>query len=51
MFRDLAGYPWVLPLIEYEDQQALIGDMQEKIIGPAEKKHAEIEARKMALWP
>jgi uncharacterized protein YjbI with pentapeptide repeats len=47
MFVDLLEYDWVLdPIVEFDSTQALIKDLQDKIISPAEKR---IETRQAKL--
>jgi hypothetical protein len=41
MYDHIRRYPWVLPLVSYVDSAALIGDMEAKVIGPAEEKARE----------
>jgi uncharacterized protein YjbI with pentapeptide repeats len=38
MFRDFALYPWVLEPFLYKDQSALLAELDEKVIAPAEAK-------------
>ena len=38
----LGRYPWFLPLHEYESQDSLIAEFQEKVIDPAQKKAEEL---------
>jgi len=47
MFVDLLEYEWVLgPIVEFESTAALIKELQEKIVSPAEKR---IETRQAKL--
>jgi uncharacterized protein YjbI with pentapeptide repeats len=39
LFADIAEYPWVLPLVEFDNQAQLIELLPERIIAPAEEKH------------
>jgi hypothetical protein len=47
MFRDLLKYPWVLkPIVEFDSTSALIQQLQDEIVSPAEKR---IETRQGKL--
>lgn len=46
MFKDMNKYHWVLPVVEYENENELIDIMQKRVIGPAEDKYKEITLRK-----
>jgi hypothetical protein len=41
LFADIAEYPWVLPLVEFDNQAQLIELLPGRIIAPAEEKHRE----------
>lgn len=41
MYDHIKRYPWVLPLVEYVDQQSLLTDLELKVIVPAEAKARE----------
>ena len=45
MYDHIRRFPWVLPLVCYVDSAALIGDMEAKVIGPAEEKAREQSPR------
>jgi hypothetical protein len=38
MFEHFKRYPWVLPVFEYADEDSLLAALNDKVIGPAEKK-------------
>jgi hypothetical protein len=44
MFADLLAYPWVLEPVVYASVAQLLGTMHERVIAPAEAKHAERQA-------
>ena len=46
MFKDLFKYPWMLKQVEFDSTSALIQELQDKIISPAEKR---IETRQAKL--
>ncbi len=46
MFRNLYKFHWVLPKVEYKNQENLVEIMQKKIIRPAEEKLEEIRGLK-----
>ena len=47
MFVDLLEYDWVLkPILEFDSTSALIQELQDKIVSPAEKR---IETRQAKL--
>ena len=47
MFVDLLEYPWVInPIVEFDSTSALIQELQDKIVSPAEKR---IETRQAKL--
>ena len=46
MLEDLLHYDWVFPPICYSSLDAVIASLDEKIIGPAEARFAELLARK-----
>jgi hypothetical protein len=41
MYDHIKRYPWVLPLVLYENQQALLTGLEKKVIVPAEEKAKE----------
>jgi len=41
MFENLRRYPWVLEPVLYEDQEALLKELESKVIAPAEAKASE----------
>jgi uncharacterized protein YjbI with pentapeptide repeats len=41
MYDHIKRYPWVLPLVPYENQEALLTQLAPKVIAPAEKKAKE----------
>jgi uncharacterized protein YjbI with pentapeptide repeats len=41
MYDHIKRFPWVLPLVEYENQQALLRELEPKVIVPAEAKAKE----------
>ncbi len=45
MYDHIRRYPWVLPVVPYDNQSALVMDLKEKVIVPAEQKATE-QARK-----
>ena len=47
MYDHIKGYPWVLPLVHYENQDALMADLEMKAIVPAEEKAKEQRRRLM----
>jgi hypothetical protein len=49
MFKDFRDYPWVLEPYQYDDPEALLSSLAERVIGPAEDKTKEIEARRKAF--
>lgn len=49
MFADLARYPWVLPISEYDSTKDLRGFLTEQIVTPAEAKVNELAAQKRRL--
>jgi uncharacterized protein YjbI with pentapeptide repeats len=41
-YKDISEYPWVIsPIVEYEDIDSLLEVLEDKIITPAEERHAE----------
>jgi uncharacterized protein YjbI with pentapeptide repeats len=36
MFESFKSYPWVLPIVRYDDQKSLLNTMNERVIEPAE---------------
>ena len=44
MFGGMQKYPWVLDIVEYPSETALIRDLTEAVVEPALKKEAEISA-------
>ena len=44
LFDSIKSYPWVLATHLYQDEQGLLGDVVEKVIGPAEAKAKELRA-------
>jgi hypothetical protein len=42
MYDHIKRYGWVLPLVEYQNQQALLKDLELKVIVPAEAKAKEL---------
>jgi len=49
MFRDLAAYPWFLPLYRYTGVEDLLASLDSKVIGPASGMAGEIEERRRAF--
>lgn len=49
MFADLGGYASVLPPVRYHDLPQLLGLLAEGVIAPAERRIAEIQARRAAF--
>ena len=49
LFRDLADYPWVLPLYRYGSTEELLAALEEKVIAPAATRALEIEKRQKEL--
>ena len=45
MFEHFRKYPWVLPIHEYDDQDALIANIGQPIIAPAEAKVKELASK------
>jgi hypothetical protein len=45
MFEHLKRYPWVLPIHRYDDQEALLAGLEEKVIAPAMAKANELAPR------
>lgn len=41
MYETFSRYEWVLPIYHYENQAALVSDLPEKVIAPAEQKANE----------
>lgn len=50
MFKDYWKYTWVLDLHRYEGLGDLLGDLEEKVITPAQKKAEELAELKKAAW-
>jgi hypothetical protein len=50
MYDHIKRYGWVLPLVLYEDQEALLTELAPKVITPAEEKAKE-QARKLRFRP
>ena len=50
MFADLLEYPWVLPLVTFVDTADLVTQLPAAVIGPAEAKHAERQAKLDAIF-
>jgi hypothetical protein len=47
MFKNLTMYDWVLkPVITYDTKQGLLAGLEQAVIKPALKKHAELTYRK-----
>lgn len=44
MFEHFKAYPWVMPLHAYASQEAMLAEITEKIIAPAEQKAAALRA-------
>jgi hypothetical protein len=44
MFKHLKWYPWVLPLHTYTTSEAMLAEVVEKIIEPAERKVEALKA-------
>jgi len=42
MYDHIKRFPWVLPVVEYENQQALLRDLGPKVIASAEAKAKEL---------
>lgn len=49
MFKDFAGYPWVLLPFRYRDTDHLLQSMEEHVIRPALQKAKEIEQQRRAF--
>jgi uncharacterized protein YjbI with pentapeptide repeats len=45
MYDHIKRFPWVLPLVKYENQQSLLRDLEPKVLGPAEAKAKEQTAK------
>ncbi|HJU91433.1 MAG TPA: pentapeptide repeat-containing protein [Pyrinomonadaceae bacterium] len=45
MYDHISRYPWVLPLVRYVDQEALIAGLEADVIDPAEKRAREQKPR------
>jgi hypothetical protein len=45
MFEHFRRYPWVLEPLLYENQEALLIDLEQKVIAPAEAKAKELTQR------
>ena len=45
MFEHFRRYPWVLPIHLYDDQEALLAGLEEKVIVPAVAKANELASR------
>jgi hypothetical protein len=45
MFEHFKRYPWVLEPYLYEDQDGLLAEITDKVIGPAEARAREQTAR------
>jgi len=46
MYDHIKRYPWVLPLVPYENREALLTDLQFRVIAPAEAKAKEQAPKK-----
>jgi uncharacterized protein YjbI with pentapeptide repeats len=46
MFEHFTRYPWVLPIVKYEDVEGIISNLTEQVIEPAEKRAREQLARR-----
>ena len=46
MFEHFRNFPWVLSPFRYDSIQVLLSSLEEKVIGPAEAKAAEIDERR-----
>ncbi len=44
MFEHFKHYPWVLPVVLYESQNALLNSLQQTLLGPVEEKLKDIRA-------
>jgi hypothetical protein len=42
MFESFGSYPWVLPIVRYENQMDLVARLKESMIDPAESKALEL---------
>jgi hypothetical protein len=45
MFDDLGAYPWVLPIVKYDQIDDLLRTLPEKVVAPAEQKARELLTR------
>jgi hypothetical protein len=48
MFKDYWKYPWVLPIYHYQGLQALLTELEEKVINPAETRVAALDEQRRA---
>jgi uncharacterized protein YjbI with pentapeptide repeats len=51
MFSDSWKYDWVLPVHRFEDCDSLMRSLDEHVIGPSERKAAELTRRRAAAIP
>lgn len=45
MFEHFTRYPWVLPIRTYDRVDALLGELAEQVVDPAERKAQELQRR------
>jgi hypothetical protein len=45
MFEFFRSYPWVLPIYEYKNANALLDTLSAGVIDPAEKKVADLRGQ------
>jgi hypothetical protein len=47
MYEHFTRYPWVLPIVKYEDAEGIVSNLIEQVIEPAEKRARErLDGRK-----
>jgi uncharacterized protein YjbI with pentapeptide repeats len=51
MFRDLTGFPWVLPLLHYDSCGNLLAALDDAVISPALEKRREMALSKAQALP